>query len=300
MTDADYDGNHIVSLSLGFFYRHMPGLIELGKVYLANPPLYCFTLKKDKRFYLQNDNEYHTYKEKAIMHDFDLCVLRTGYKRVPLSSSKSYGVDPADYRIITNGRFYRQFLYYLRNYSNLVDITGKQTSIHPQLLEFIIANYNRLYDPKQLAKSSLGFEGYTNEKTGYWVIEGVYANVLHRIEFTPFLQQLCAKILTQMQQLKWINLALLHKKTGILVGPSFYTIDKTINMLINKGARITRFKGLGEMSAVQLRETTMDPSTRVLTQITMDVLKKDEYDKMLDVYIGDDIGSRKIFYGAEL
>jgi DNA gyrase/topoisomerase IV subunit B len=300
MTDADYDGNHISALSLGFFYRHMPRLIELGKIYLANPPLYCFTLKKDKRFYLQNDNEYHTYKEKAIMHDFNLCVLRSKYKNIQLPESKSYGIAREDYRVITNKRFYKQFLVYLRNYSNLVDITGKQTNIHPQLLEFIIANYDSLSDPDKLKSSSLGFEGYYNNNSGTWVIEGVYANVLHRIEFTPFLTQLCSKILEQMKQIKWINLALIHKKSGIVVGPSFYTIDKTINLLINKGARITRFKGLGEMSAIQLRETTMDPKTRVLTQITMDELKKEKYDKDLDIYIGDDIESRKVFYGAEL
>ena len=65
MTDADVDGAHITALLLTFFFQEMIGLVEAGKLYLAQPPLYRIT-QKDTSFYAMTDED----KDKIIKENF--------------------------------------------------------------------------------------------------------------------------------------------------------------------------------------------------------------------------------------
>src|SRR6202022_2561633 len=75
MSDADVDGSHIRTLLMTFFYRQMPRLVTEGHLYVAQPPLYMITNKKERR-YVQTDTEMHAILIDAGLGDAGL--LRPG------------------------------------------------------------------------------------------------------------------------------------------------------------------------------------------------------------------------------
>ena len=84
MTDADVDGAHITSLLLTFFFKEMLGLVEAGKLYLAQPPLYRIT-QKDITFYAMTDD----HKDKIIKDNFKI------NSKIDVSRFKGLGEMPA-------------------------------------------------------------------------------------------------------------------------------------------------------------------------------------------------------------
>ena len=281
MADADPDGGHISSLLLGFFYTFRPDLIEDGRVYIANPPLFRFGFKsggKSKAIYISTDNEYNEVVERTIMKEFDLVTFK-GKKT----------------RVITNKKFYKQFLINLRGYASLVDTVSKQVNTNPVLFEAIITNYDAIVTHKRVRLNGWDLDVYDND-AGIKVIEGVYDYVFYRIELNDFFISQCLKIRNKLRLIKWSNLMLVYKKTGARLGPGMYIIDSGIQTAIKSAANITRFKGLGEMNPNQLWETTMNPETRMLTQVTLNPSKQKQYKEWLDKLLGSDIQGRKEYY----
>jgi DNA gyrase subunit B len=279
MTDADPDGSHISSLLLGFFYSFYPELIESGKIYLANPPLFRFDFGKGREIFIPNMNMYWKILDDTTVKEFDICYHHNGKGHV-----------------IQNEKFFRQYLIYLRDYHTTVEVASKQVNIHPELLEYIITNYDKLMKKDKFRLHGWEFIRYFDNKIGCDIIEGIYDNVFHKIELTDFLMQSCTKMIDQLVNIKWSNLILRYKKNGVVLGPSPYQISKLIDKIVNSSVVVGRFKGLGEMSDKQLWDTTMNPATRTLTKVTMDAAKTAYYDERLDIFIGKDIAGRKEFY----
>jgi DNA gyrase subunit B len=279
MTDADPDGFHIYSLLLGFFYRYLPRLIEEGIVYLAHPPLFQFKFGKNKEIYIPTMDLYWRILDVAVMKDFSIYALHNK-QCTPIKSEE----------------FYQQYLYYLRDFHTTVEVAGKQVNIHPELLEYIMTNYNAILKRDKFRLNHNEFERYYDETESCHVIEGIYNNVFHKIELTPFMIQNCDKLITQLKDIRWSNIVIKHKKTGTVLGPSPYRISKTIDKIVKSSVDIKYFKGLGEMNPDQLWKTTMNPETRTLTKVTMDIARSAYYDEKLDVFIGSDIQGRKEYY----
>jgi DNA gyrase subunit B len=72
MADADVDGNHIRSLILTLFYYYLPGLIESGRVYSAQPPLYRIIKSDNSSVYLLDDSELREYRQKHAKEKYTL------------------------------------------------------------------------------------------------------------------------------------------------------------------------------------------------------------------------------------
>jgi DNA gyrase/topoisomerase IV subunit B len=246
---------------------------------MAHPPLFRFGFSKNKEIYIPTMDMYWKIIDDAIMKEFDICAV---YK--------------CKGQIIKNKDFYRQFLWYLRDYNTNIEIAGKQVNIHPELLEYILLNYNKILKQTKFRVNNNEFECFYDAKEKCNMIEGIYNNVFHKIELTPYMINNCSKILSQIKEIKWSNLVLRHKKSKITLGPSLYHISKTIDRVVKNSVDIKYFKGLGEMNPEQLWKTTMDPKTRTLTRVTMDMAKAKYYEKRLDIFIGTDIDGRKEYY----
>jgi DNA gyrase subunit B len=279
MTDADPDGSHISSLLLGFIYSFLPELIDAGYIFLAHPPLFRIGFGKNKEIYIPTMGMYWKILDESVMKEFDICAINNGKGE-----------------IINNKDFYRQFLYHLRDYFTNIEVTGKQVNIHPELLEYILVNYNSVIKQKTFRVNNNSFERYYDDAENCNVIEGIYNNVFHKIELTPYMIQNCSKVLSQITQIRWSNIILKHKKLNITLGPGLYGISKAIDRIVKSSIDIKYFKGLGEMNPSQLWTTTMDPKTRTLTRVTMDMSKLAYYNSKLDIFIGNNIQGRKEYY----
>jgi DNA gyrase subunit B len=266
MTDADFDGAHIRTLILTLLFREMQELVENGNVYIAKPPLYKVTQGKRER-YIEKDSEL----EEVLLGD--------KLERFEITDCKGEQFKLTDTR-------WQRFCRLLKQYEGWASalradhghevvqfleesqILDQQVTSVEQLLELV-----RRDDPDS--------EPYTTEllssEDGLISVRAVERRTnlsrTHRLRRSLFdaneYRQL-ARVhgeLTKMAGTAPFTVALGEESEQAL---SFEELRRTVLEVAAKGVKLQRFKGLGEMNADQLRETTMDPETRTLAQVTMD------------------------------
>ena len=285
MTDADVDGQHIQTLLMTFFYRHMPQAIERGYIYVAKPPLYGVTRGK-QQIYLQNQRE---------MDDYLMDQLATDGM-----------IETADGMQIS-GADLKRLLTLILNMKNTF-----QSLNHIMPLRFVEAlALNRVFEnestenldaaAKMLDAEELEFErGWkiTADAAGIMItrtlrsvteshmlsrdkINGPEIRAWHRMDGRDELMETFAKpavlrVKSKSQKI-WGALALLD----------------TAFEYAKNGLKIQRYKGLGEMNAEQLWETTMDPNHRSLFQVKVDDAAK--ADEVVSMLMGDVVEPRRDF-----
>lgn len=228
MADADADGGHIASLLIAFFYCFMPDLIRNGHVYVANPPLFKFGFSKNRNVYIPTLDMYNRVVDKTVMQEFELHAIGNNGKTAK----------------INNDNFFKQFLLNLRGFSSHIDTIAKQVNMNPELFESFIVNYNDFMKYDKFRVNGWELEKYHSTELNCDVIEGIYENVFHKIEITPFFLNQCEKVALDFQKVHWSNLILKHKKSGKYLGPGLYKMSHAIESSVKRSADITRFKGL--------------------------------------------------------
>ncbi|MEI6242051.1 MAG: DNA topoisomerase (ATP-hydrolyzing) subunit B [Chlamydiota bacterium] len=284
MTDADVDGSHIRTLLLTFFYRHMPDLIEHNFIYIAQPPL--FRVKRKKEFvYIHSEKEMDEHLLKLGISDVK--ITRTGAKT--LSSTEKKGVPFTDYitsrnsegklpRYLVNLNEIQKFVYC---HEELSEIKKEDEQIQRQKHEETLSSI----PPEELKEDMKIFH-------------------LKNLSFVEFYDASAVEALEE--KLKAFKLKLehyftldgdlfeIHEESGPTIMAS--TLKDLIDFLRNngrKGIEIQRYKGLGEMNADQLWETTMDPVKRTLIRVTIpDAIAADH---MFSMLMGEDVPPRKAF-----
>jgi DNA gyrase subunit B len=307
MTDADVDGSHIRTLLLTFFFRQMPELVKQGHIYVAQPPLYQVTRKKREE-YVQNDEEMERILLELGSGEITLKNTSDGTKveaammkqildvLVPVAKFadiiRRHGADFETYlqhRDVESGELPHYLVivregnevavHYLLNRDHLAAFAHDNADLHlfgkP---EADAANGNapkqhrraRLIEVheahglkarfKQLDELGLHVDHFSSQdKPLFEVIEGDGDNAkIHPVFSIP----------------------------GIL--------DKVME-IGKRGMEIKRFKGLGEMNAKQLFETTMDPQKRTLLQIKLDETNATEAERIFTILMGDVVEPRKHF-----
>ena len=285
MTDADVDGQHIQTLLMTFFYRHMPETVERGYIYVAKPPLYGVTRGKTQ-IYLQNQRE---------MDDYLMEQLATDGMIETAEGAQISGAD------------LKRLLMLILNMRNTL-----QSLSHVMPLRFIEAlALNRVFEDESEANlaavahmldaQELEFErGWkvTADPAGIMItrtlrsvteshmltrekINGPEIRGWHRMDGREELIETFSKPATLRVKAKsqkiWGALALLE---------TAFEYAKT-------GLKIQRYKGLGEMNAEQLWETTMDPNHRSLFQVKVDDAAK--ADEVVSMLMGDVVEPRRDF-----
>jgi len=287
MTDADVDGSHIRTLLMTFFYRQMRLLIENGHVYIAQPPLYKISRGKEIQ-YLKEEREYERWVVKKISEDFRLRV-----KNKPE---------------LLEGEKFRKFILKImqkKNYLNYLEKKNVPSSLIDLLIGANLSELETLQDKKNMRKlqeaiSGLGFQTdliHDDEYDTYEIIASYQINgmanrtrvnfdLINSIEYKNLF-----KIIKELEELK-------PPYEVINTGESV-TIDnenKLLDYLFEKGKKgvtIQRYKGLGEMTAQQLWETTMDPETRSLLRVS--IQDAVEADKVFSILMGEEVERRKQF-----
>ena len=293
MTDADVDGSHIRTLLLTLFYRQMPELIEKGYIYIAQPPLY--KLKKGKQeTYVKDDSELRELLVAEILDDARLVLNKKGES--------------------INGQALGKFI---SQHEKVQNILKGLTHIYPvELLEGIKHTplLKGLDDEKDTKKWSKSLEKYLNEKAHQGSAWMVKTEAKDGGQAEP-----SVSLLKHGTESTWdLNKAFFKSKAykdianhGAEMGEMFnqeshfeingkeIPIDnfahalEEVLQISERSFTKSRYKGLGEMNAEQLWDTTMNPDMRILGQVSIeDALAADE---LFHALMGDEVEPRKEF-----
>jgi DNA gyrase subunit B len=288
MTDADVDGAHIRTLILTFLYRHMQPLIDAGYVYIAQPPLYRVRLGKEQ-IYLSKDAEVEDY---AVGQRLDQVTVVTGGAKLPL--------DQELYRSLVKSVREQELM--TTRMRGAFGPTVAELAKHPSLLE---ANVDPAAIGDWFAKGGADDERVTVEVVS---TDDDGTMLLRRTERHTGAVETIPLQLRLFTGAAYEGLRRSHQRMLELVGPGPFTVTQgrkeveaighaalrdAIFDCCKDGIEISRFKGLGEMNADQLRDTAMAPSTRTLLQVTMESAA--EADTMFVTLMGDQVEDRRAF-----
>ena len=287
MADADVDGSHIRTLLLTFFFRHMPKLIELGYLYIAQPPLY--KLKKgSSEVYLKN--------ELALQqHIIQNACNNTVFKS---SIGDRAGLDLQDF--ITK---LSKFCKLLNDIARIIPLQISEklalAGVFNQNITDLTTNIDGLNNIKQIFQN-IGGENYQisfNSEQQLVISKqerGVITEFLlkdHHFEMPEIIglaqlyQYICPSFATSNN--KFVR----NDEEFSIISP--LQMWQTIEEIGKKGVVIQRFKGLGEMNAEQLWETTLDPANRTLLQVKIEQF--DEADETFSILMGNVVEPRREF-----
>jgi DNA gyrase subunit B len=292
MTDADVDGAHIRTLLLTFFYRHLRPVIEKGYLFIAQPPLYRAKRGSTER-YLKNDRE------------LDAFLIDTGTEGAVLrlhDGSQVAGIDLVQ-RVnrAAMARNLMQPLIRKVGSAAVVEQAAIAGALNPDLIpDAQRANQAAGYIAHRLDELALeterGWKGEAGADGGLVFtrrLRGV--TELHVID-GPLLRSAEAHRLDAMAaELQADFLAssmLVTKEREMRIDGPLSLIGRVLETG-RKGIAISRYKGLGEMNADQLWETTLDPEARSLLQVK--VAHGDEADDLFSTLMGDVVEPRREF-----
>ncbi|MGC7405412.1 DNA topoisomerase (ATP-hydrolyzing) subunit B [Pandoraea pneumonica] len=295
MTDADVDGAHIRTLLLTFFYRQVPELIERGYIYIAQPPLYKVKHNKDER-YIKDESELAAYMLKLAMNNAEL-TPSTG--ATPISGdalgelTRSYQL--ADSVIERLSRLYEA--------SVLTAVT--------EGVEINLDSEEAAAKSAQALEAALSDDPLAPEITIKAVVEDVenaepvvslrverrhHGNVKVSVIDPYFLQ---SADYAQLQKTAETFKGLIGEGATIRRGERSQTVAnfkaamKWLMADAERNVSKQRYKGLGEMNAGQLWETTMDPTVRRLLRVQIeDAIAADG---IFTTLMGDDVEPRRAF-----
>jgi len=322
MTDADVDGAHIRTLLLTFFFRQMQQLLHACMIYIAQPPLYELRVKgKKKSEYILSENQMHKRMIKRGLEDTEL-VIRDGTKRKKGKKSASPAVllrknEAAGARKLGDKEL--SALVKLLAEAERIIVVLKRRGIN--FADFM----QTYYDGKQLPRFRICAEG--REEIYYEIdeYEKRVDELKERIKDTALVEEeelIVAEELHEVARINQINETLksefslnlkdfllklarsvsgeaLPTKFQLINGPDTYDVASlgdicaSIRQIGGKGIEIKRFKGLGEMNAEQLWETTMNPDTRTLLRVALD--DAGEADRLFSILMGGDVQARRTF-----
>ncbi|QPC86182.1 DNA topoisomerase (ATP-hydrolyzing) subunit B [Mesorhizobium sp. NBSH29] len=295
MTDADVDGAHIRTLLLTFFFRQMPELIERGHLFIAQPPLYKVTKGKSAQ-YLKDEPAFEEFLIGSGLEDATL-TLSSG--EVRSGQDLRAAVDDAlAVRTLLNGlhtRYSRTVVEQAAiagalNVELFNDLARANQMAHEiaERLDVIAEDTERGWTGRT-SPSNEGMGGYVFERTVRGVKESATLDMgLLGSADARALDRYAARL----GDVYSAPPVLRRKEVAeTLSGP--LALLTTIFATGRKGLTMQRYKGLGEMNAEQLWETTLDPNVRSLLQVK--ILDATDADMLFARLMGDEVEPRREF-----
>jgi DNA gyrase subunit B len=289
MTDADVDGAHIRTLVLTLLFREMKELIEEGYVYIAKPPLYKLKQGSRER-YIEKDSEL---EEILLSEKWEkLQVFDRHGKQFKLTDARWQRFTRLlkqyeGWALTLRGQHGHDVVQFLEESSLL----GEQVTTVEEAVE-LLARADAEGDTHKTA--------LVDEDSEEIRVKAIEASTgfarTHRIKrslFTSNEYRQLDRVHVQLIELAGtpafdVRLAEAHETAA-----SFEALHAAVMTVARKGANVQRFKGLGEMNADQLGETTMSPSTRVLAQVTLEDAAA--ADRIFSKLMGDQVEPRRAF-----
>jgi DNA gyrase subunit B len=293
MTDADVDGSHIRTLLLTFFYRQMREIIDRGHLYIAQPPLYKVTRGKSEQYL----------KDERALEDY---LVTTGLEDAVLRLSSGEARAGNDLRkLVEEARSIRNLLNGLHSRYNrkVIEQAAIAGVLHQRVIgdpahaaaaaEYIARRLDALTDETERGwKGLFNEDGFQFERMVRGVKEAAVidqallgsADARKLDEFAPSLQQIYPRPTPPAMLRRKDDETPIHGPVGLF---------EAVTAAGRKGIALQRYKGLGEMNAEQLWETTLDLEARSLLQVK--VKEVDEADDIFTKLMGDVVEPRRDF-----
>ena len=320
MSDADVDGSHIRTLLMTFFYRQMPRLVAEGHLYVAQPPLYMISHKKE-RIYVQTDTAMQAILVDRGLENARLQPAGETDETKGLGGDRLKALHDAVAGIDHSLRVFSRRNLPLRTFLGLVHA--------PDLADPKLDGMLPLYQVKEAGRDQWLYTAEALE--AYRQAHAPKVPVVEEpsAEGQPGTGGPEAEVeagalehMTELHEIRTLNKTLtrLRDEFGLRADvllpievtgddpPARFTFHREgeshplydlrelvakVRQIGEKGIKITRFKGLGEMDAEQLWETTMDPTKRTLLQVRLDdVVSAND---LFTTLMGDDVEPRRDF-----
>lgn len=328
MTDADVDGSHIRTLLLTFFFRQTPELIERGYIYIAQPPLY--KIKKGRQeLYLKDDEALKAYLLSSTIDDTKLHISEDA----PAITGQALESLLNDYNQtqLVKARLQIRFPSILLDaLTHVPKLTTEMTHDFEAMtawsdqLQTQLEHFGLELRPEielDNINARLNAEAEAKSQENALALEGEEQSEVSNVESTPLKDQWLPRITIYVHQLaqrylldpsfinsgeygrlmrlsaKWNTLledtAFIRRGDKDLLLKDFDHLWQQIMMDARRGLAIQRYKGLGEMNADQLWDTTMDPEHRRMLQVTIeDAIAADH---LFTCLMGDNVEPRRAF-----
>ncbi len=313
MTDADVDGSHIRTLILTFMFRQMKPLLEHGYVYIAKPPLFKVKRRRKER-YIDTEEQLDKYLIELGCDDIKVTILPDNKKlhdealkeainfvsdaRQIALGLERHGIPPQEYMAQQNpdGNFP-----IARIIVREPDGTRTETYVYSDEEEAkVIAEAEARLAPKVEEKQDGGQQYSVSEEMDDTAKP---ASLNSAIDVLSIIEAKSCQDLAERMATANLNIANLygdneHELFEIISGDSSPKRTNSLQDLFEEikkngrqGIQIQRYKGLGEMDAEQLWETTMEPANRKMIQVTME--DAFEAERIFSLLMGDDVEPRR-------
>jgi DNA gyrase subunit B len=286
MTDADVDGAHIRTLILTFLYRQMPELVERGHVHIAVPPLYRVKLGSSFQ-YVEKESQFEDLLARERIKDMDVTDRRDQVFKLTESRygrfakvlhefdgwvsrlREDFGHTAADFvidhRLVEAGEDAATLEQSLEsvepNGHELAIVEATSDGVQLRVVERETGAASTVIVPRDLLVSPI----FTNVRRNYH-------RLVELVGAPPFTVAAGKKVRSAR---------------------TFPELREEALTLAKEGVQISRFKGLGEMDADELAETTMNPTNRMLIRVEVDDAAA--ADQVFSMLMGDQVEPRRLF-----
>ncbi|HYY12805.1 MAG TPA: toprim domain-containing protein, partial [Chthoniobacterales bacterium] len=313
MTDADVDGSHIRTLLLTFFYRQMTELVRAGRIYIAQPPLYQIKRKKREE-YVDDDVQLNKIlialgaedvklrnladnKEITAAHLKD--ILESLEKLAKLSEAvRRHGGELEGYLARRNPRTGKLPTY-------LVKVReGNDESLHYFPDEKAVRKFHQENLDLNLFDAELGQELLPLGDIAAARPNGRRRGKLVELHESAAIEKIIAELARKGLKVDHYAASdrpifeLIEGEGEKAVSHPLFSIPEILHKILEigrRGVQIKRFKGLGEMNAKELFETTMNPEKRKLLKVDLNETNEVDADKMFTILMGDVVEPRRQF-----
>lgn len=290
MTDADVDGSHIRTLLLTFFFRHMREVIDNGYLYIAQPPLFKIARGKSA-IYVKDESEREAHLISSALEDASLKLkngevimgqdLENIVKKIQILRQLLNNMPKDLHHIAILAAFSG-----LKNATSFgdteADMIGKTLCALKNMTEE--ENFAKNWQPYSISDDAIGVTR---------TLRGIQETI--KLEKRFYMNLNMANIVEQAQSIRDyfmdISTLTIKDKEYIIAHP--LDLFNKIILAGEKGISVQRYKGLGEMNADQLWETTLDPNARTLLQVTVN--QAEDADDIFSRLMGEEVSTRREF-----